>query len=109
MDCADMSALLKRRRVAALQSGLAETILSHHEEHEAPELRRRCPQIQIYESGKKEIRKWGRGFLCSCFDSCAPAHSTCRFSHLCRAPPGGSIHSIKLSRVPSVLIRGWLS
>ena len=30
-----MSALLKRRRVAALQSGLAETILSHHEEHEA--------------------------------------------------------------------------
>ena len=28
---------------------------------------RRFPQIQIYESGKKEIRKWGRGFLRSCF------------------------------------------
>jgi len=43
--------------------GLAETILSHHEEHKAHgalEIRR-FPQIPIYESGKNEIRKWGRG------------------------------------------------
>ena len=34
---------------------------------------RRFPQIQIYESGKKEIRKWGRGFeTCS-----APALTRC--------------------------------
>jgi len=34
---------------------------------------RRFPQIQIYKSGKKEIRKWGRGFeTCS-----APALTRC--------------------------------
>jgi hypothetical protein len=34
---------------------------------------RRFPQIQIYKSGKKEVRKWGRGFeTCS-----APALTRC--------------------------------
>jgi hypothetical protein len=32
--------------------------------------------------------------LAARIDSCAPAHSTSRFSHLCRAPPGGSIRSL---------------
>src|SRR5882757_2542924 len=41
--------------------------------------------------------------LGSRFDSCAPAHSTCRFSHLCRAPPG-RLHSLAatLAALPSM-------
>jgi len=60
---------------------------------------RRDPEIcRIRGKGNEEIET---KVSCGCwnslacrFDSCAPAHSTSRFSHLCRAPPGGSIHSL---------------
>jgi hypothetical protein len=57
-----MSALLKRRRVAALQSGLGETVFyltTKSTKHGDPQI----SADSDYESGKKEIRKWGRGFL----------------------------------------------
>ena len=79
-----MSALLKRRRVAALQSGLAETVLSHHEEHEAhgawrsADFRRFRFMNQEEETGSGNASsKVSSAF--AAFDSRAPAHSTCGF------------------------------
>ena len=56
-----MSALLKRRRVAALQSGLAETILSHHEEHEAHGAWRSADCADFRRFFNQESRKRGKG------------------------------------------------
>ncbi len=50
-----MSALLNRRRVAALQSGLAETILSHHEAHGA------WSSADFRRFFNQEIRNRGKG------------------------------------------------